>query len=79
VGVTPAFVEEMRRQGLSAQNPDDAVEGRAFVQSANGRGDRVAGDVGREGPVAVAGGHVSVVGPHGPVAIAVPPPRAPDD
>jgi hypothetical protein len=35
VGVTPEFVREMRRQGLSAREPDEAVEGRLFASSAS--------------------------------------------
>ena len=62
VGVSPAFVEEMRRQGLSTSDPDEAVEGRLFIQGANDRDDA-------RGPVAVAVDR----GPRGRTAIAIAP------
>ena len=35
IGVTPEFVREMRRQGLSARSPDEAVEGRLFLDTSD--------------------------------------------
>jgi hypothetical protein len=74
VGVSPAFVEEMRKEGLSASDPDEAVEGRLFSQSASDRSDDDEDD-GHSGPVAVAidrgGGRIDVVDRHGPVSLAI--------
>jgi beta-lactamase regulating signal transducer with metallopeptidase domain len=47
--VTPEFVREMRRQGLSADSPDEAVEGRLFINTSAEDDDNS-----RQGPSAVA-------------------------
>jgi hypothetical protein len=36
LGVTPEFVREMRRQGISADDPEEAIEGRLFSSQMKG-------------------------------------------
>jgi beta-lactamase regulating signal transducer with metallopeptidase domain len=78
LGVTPEFVRKMRRQGIPADDPDEAIEGRLFSSQVKGPRGPVGPAPGLAATVSAIGVNVALsvagaVSPPAPVAPPAPP------